>query len=200
MLNLKVVAVTGGVSSGKTSVCHIFKQLGAKVISADEIVHKLLTPQNSTGQQVIALLGEDIVQGGQIDRSKIANKVFKNPQLLTELEQLLHPVVREKVAEVIQKEKSQGNSSLLVVEIPLLFEGKFNTNYDAIIAVIADEEKCEYRFEKGEKNPPGEYKRRMSRQMDPREKANKADYIIENNGSLEDLFLATKAVYNKLTL
>ena len=198
MLNLKVVAVTGGVSSGKTSVCHIFKQLGAKVISADKIVHKLLTPQNSIGLQVIALLGQEIVKGEHIDRSKIASKVFGNPQLLTQLEQILHPAVREKIAREIQNEKSHGKVKLLVVEIPLLFEGGFNTNYDAVITVTADDEKCESRFVKASKYTSEEYKKRMARQMDPKEKAERADYVIENNGTLEDLFQATTKVYNKL--
>lgn len=198
MLKLTVVAVTGGVSSGKTSVCHIFKQLGAKVISADELVHKLLTPQNPVGQQVIALLGKDIATGQELDRSKIAKKVFGNPLLLAALENILHPAVRAGIAEEIQKEQSLGETPLLVVEIPLLFEGGYASQYDATIAVVADDEVCQARFTKATGNTPEDYKQRMARQMDPKEKALRADYVIANKGSLEDLFEQTSILYNKL--
>ena len=198
MLKLRVVAVTGGVSSGKTSVCRIFKQLGAKVISADEIVHKLLTPQNPVGQQVIALLGKEIVKGEQLNRSKIAAKVFGNPLLLTALENILHPAVRARIAEEIQKEQSLGVTPLLVVEIPLLYEGGFTSDYDVTIAVVADDKECQTRFTKATGNSPEDYKQRMARQMDPKEKALRADCVIENNGTLEDLFEQTASLYNKL--
>jgi len=197
--SLKIVAVTGGVSSGKTTVCRILNQLGAKVISADELVHKLLTPQNPVGQQVIALLGREIVEEEQLDRSKIAKKVFGNPPLLMALEKILHPAVRAKLAEEIQKEKSCGEVPLLVVEIPLLFEGGFASGYDAIVTVVADEEVSQARYTASTGYPPEEYKQRMARQMDPFEKALKADYVITNNGSLQELYEATAKLYNQLT-
>lgn len=198
MLKLRVVAVTGGVSSGKTTVCRILNQLGAKVISADELVHKLLTPQNPVGQQVIALLGREIVVEEQVDRSKIAKKVFGNPPLLMALEKILHPAVKAVIAEEIQKEKSLGEVPLLVVEIPLLFEGGFASGYDAIITVVADEEVSQARYTASTGNPPEDYKQRMARQMDPFEKALKADYVITNNGSFQELYEATAKLYNQL--
>ncbi len=90
MLKLEKVAITGGLSCGKSSVCRYFKELGAYVISADEIVHQLLIPTNELGQEVIALLGKDIAVNGTIDRSMIAKKVFENKTLLLSLEKLIH--------------------------------------------------------------------------------------------------------------
>lgn len=200
MLNLRVVAVTGGVSSGKSSVCRIFEQLGAKVISADNIVHELLTPKNPIGQQVITLLGQEIVEDGQLNRSEIGKQVFGDPQKLAALEKILHPAVRERIAEEIQKEKNTGSVPLLVVEIPLLFEGGFASLYDATIAVVADEKECQARFVKATSSTPDDYKKRMARQMDPHEKALKADYVIDNNGTLRDLHDATASLFKKLVI
>ena len=80
MLKLKKIAVTGGLAAGKTTVCQLFKELGAYVVSADEIVHQMLSPDTVVGQQVVSLLGSDIVSGLGIDRKKIAAKVFYPPR------------------------------------------------------------------------------------------------------------------------
>src|SRR6478672_5591088 len=93
----KKIAVTGGLSSGKSTVCQFFREFGAYVTNADEIVHRLLTPEKSVGQQVINLFSEDILTNGQIDRSKIAEKAFSNPKLLQALEDLVHPIVQHEI-------------------------------------------------------------------------------------------------------
>lgn len=199
MLNLKRVAVTGGLSSGKSSVCRIFAELGAYVVSADEIVHQLLTPTTSLGQKVIKLLGNDIVvEGGkQIDRGKIASKVFINPELLESLENILHPAVRDEVEKEYQKIKKLGNAKLFVAEIPLLFEKGFG-NYDATIAVISSAETSKKRFTNTTGYNPEEFDRRMSKQIPNEEKAQKAQYVINNEGSLDDLRRAVINIYNQL--
>ena len=85
MLKIKKVAVTGGLAAGKTTVCQLFKELGACVVSADEIVHQLLSPGTAVGQQVVSLLGSDIISDQGLDRKKIAAKVFSQPDLLLSL-------------------------------------------------------------------------------------------------------------------
>src|SRR5690348_8893921 len=121
MLDLKKVAVTGGLSSGKSTVCQIFRGLGSHVISADAIVHQLLSPNTSLGQEVIKLLGVEIVINKTIDRKSIANKVFNNPQLLHQLEKLLHPAVFNEMKKEYEKAKN-FSAPLFVAEVPLLFE------------------------------------------------------------------------------
>jgi dephospho-CoA kinase len=93
-METRKIAVTGTLSSGKSTVCQLLKEFGAYVVSADEIVHRLLRVETEIGQKVIDLLGEEILSEGQIDRAKIAKKVFRNPQLLQALEQIIHPQVR----------------------------------------------------------------------------------------------------------
>lgn len=201
MLKLKKVAVTGGLSCGKSSVCRLFKELGAYVVNADEIVHQLLSPEAPIGQQVIKLIGPDIVVNRQIDRSKIAKKVFNDPKLLRSLEEILHPAVTDEIKKQYQQAQTQGSASLFVVEIPLLFEtdlGQFNGQYDATIAVIADPAVCRRRFQESTRYDKDEFNKRMARQLSPEEKARRADFVIRNDGSFEDLRQAVIATYNIL--
>lgn len=192
----KKIAVTGSLSSGKSTVCRLFKELGAYSVSADEIVHRLLTPETSIGQQVIHLFGIEILANGQIDRSKIAKKAFSNPKLLKALEHLIHPIVLQE----IEKEylRSCTKYPLFVAEIPLLFEIGAEANYSATLAVIANTDECEKRFELKNSGKIEEYHQRAARQLSVEEKASRAKYIINNNSSLEELKVAVKELYTLL--
>jgi dephospho-CoA kinase len=198
MLKLNKLAVTGGLSCGKSSVCRLFKELGATVVSADEIVHQLLSPQVSFGQQVIELIGSDIVVNGQIDRSRIAKKVFDNQTLLYSLEKILHPAVKNEIEKRYQNALAKDENQLFVAEVPLLFESDLG-QFDAVIAVIADYHTCKQRFEQSTGCKQDEFDKRMSRQLSPEEKAKWADFVICNDGSFEDLRQAVDTIYKKLT-
>ena len=121
MLKLKKIAVTGGISSGKSTFCQYLKELGAETINADTVVHRLLSPNTILGLQVIDLLGPDIVKDDRIDRSIVASKVFSDYKLLDQLEGLLHPAVFRETERLYQEAVQQA-FPLFVAEIPLLFE------------------------------------------------------------------------------
>ena len=186
MLELKKIAITGGVASGKSSVCRFFQELGAYVVSADAIVHELLSPETNLGQQVLQLFGSEILQNGKINRRMIAEKVFKNPSQLEALERLIHPAVLQKIDELYEMARGLKKYSSFVVEIPLLYEIRGEENYDVIVAVLTDEKIAKERFHKAGFQTD-EYERRMSRQLKPSNKAARADYTLINNGSLEQL-------------
>lgn len=198
MLKLKKIAITGGLSSGKSTVCRIFKKLGAYVVSADEIVHQLLTPQTNLGQKIIDLLGSDVVNHGEFDKAKIAAKVFQNHELLRSYERLIHPAVRDEVERQYQQVQKEQTAPLFIAEIPLLFETKGQCNFDSVIVVIADTEQCKQRFLNAKGYDAEEYNRRMAQQINPQDKANKADIVIENKGSLDELEQSVKKTYQEL--
>jgi dephospho-CoA kinase len=188
MLDLRKIAITGGVASGKSSVCRFFEELGAFVVNADAIVHELLKPDTDLGQQIIRQFGPEIIKNGQISRRIIAEKAFKDPKQLKKLEELLHPAVLRKIEELYAAACKKGTYSSIVVEIPLLFEIGAESFYDVIVAVLTDEAEAKRRFEKAGFQKT-EYDLRMKRQLKPKEKAAQSNYTIHNNGSLDDLRL-----------
>lgn len=198
MLTLRKVAVTGGLSCGKSSVCRYFKELGAYVVSADEIVHQLLSPNTPIGRHVVDMLGEDIITDHEIDRRAIAKKVFRNPILLRSLEQLIHPAVQQEIEKQYQQVKKQGITPLFIAEIPLLFESADTHGFDATITVWADSKQCKQRFQDTTGYGEEEFNNRMAFQMSPEEKIKRADYVIDNSGSPEKTREAVAALFTKL--
>lgn len=186
MLNLLKIAITGGIASGKSTVCQFFKELGAFVVNADAIVHELLTPDTDLGKQAIQLLGIQVPFDRGLFRKIIAEKVFKDPNRLAKLEKILHPEVLKKIKELYIQAQEKGTYTNFIVEIPLLFEIQNEEFYDLVITVLSREEIARKRFEQSGFEPQ-EYEQRMKRQMNPSKKALLSDYVIENNGSLEEL-------------
>lgn len=199
MLRLKKIAITGGIASGKSTVCQLFQELGACVTSADAIVHKLLDPKTDLGQQVIRALGSDILQHGKIIRQRVAEKVFQDSALLKQMEKILHPAVLESIEESYKKACRKKECSLFVVEIPLLFEIGKEADFDVVVAVIAEEKIAKQRY-LASGHTTQEYERRMSRQISPSMKSSRAQYTIVNNGSREELFNQVKKIKAELEL
>jgi dephospho-CoA kinase len=199
MLKVKKIAVTGGLAAGKTTVCQIFKELGAYVVSADEIVHQLLSPGTAIGQQVASLLGSDMISGQEFDRAKIAAKVFSQPDLLRALEEIIHPAVFDEIERKYQQVDRDKEYSLFIAETPLLYESEEEGRFDGVISVFSDPEQCRERFVQQTHQSIQEFEKRMTRQMKPTLKADKAHYTIENNGNLEQLKAQVKILFLQLT-
>ena len=169
MLRSKKVAVTGRPGSGKSTVCAFLAALGAETVNSDQIAHQLLNPQTECGKQIVDLLGEEVLVEGKFSRERIAEKVFENRPLLESLEKLLHP----RVLEEIERKYQQSSASLFVAEVPLLYESGWETHFDTVILVVSEKESS--------------FPEREWRFLPLSEKKERADIIIENNGSLEEL-------------
>ncbi len=190
MLNLKKVAVTGGLSSGKSAVCNFFRNLNAYVVSADEIVHKLLSLDDPVKEQVLVLFGT-------LDRQAIADKAFKDPSLLKKLEECIYPAVTKTIERLYQEAKNL-NPPLFVVEIPKLFEAGMEKWFDVVITVSTNEALSLKRFE-ARGGTDLEYARRMANQMPIKEKIMRSNYIIENNEGLDELKSSVTKLFYVLT-
>lgn len=176
MLKLKKIAVTGGIACGKSTVCQLFRNAGAYVVSADAIAHELLD-SHDLGQQVVAVLGSDILQNGKINRNIVASIVFQDKERLRELEKILHPVILKQIEQKYVEACNKGSYSAFVVEMPLLYEIGAEHFYDVVIAVQSTQH-----FP-----VPNDYERRKSRMLPDEVKAARANYTISNSGTLEDL-------------
>lgn len=184
---MKKIAITGGLSSGKSTVCQFLKELGAYVVSADEIVHHLLSSDQNVYQKVVDLLGSDVLVNNQLNREAIAEKVFSQPKMLQSLESILHPLVFLEIELKYQSIKNDPRYNLFVVEVPLLYETNNEILFDSVVVVLAKEEECKKRFTKKEKQESAKFTQRMLRQMPSQEKAKKANFILLNNGNLANL-------------
>lgn len=176
-----LIGLTGGVAAGKSEVLRILSELGAETLSTDGIVHELLDTD-----EVRALLvdrwGERILNGGNLNRGRIAGIVFGDPEELGWLESVLHPRVRQRVIE--WRRGLDDGIALAVVEVPLLFEGPMTEVFDATIAVVADDR---LRTRRAAERGTGELEGRSARQLSQDEKASRATFVVENNGTVEEL-------------
>ena len=182
MLVLRKIAVTGIISSGKSTVCRLLQEYGAYVVDADAVVHRLLSPKTSCGEQVIKLLGPEILTGNQISRKKISNIVFSNPSKLQALEAILHPVVRQEINRLFETVSKNESYRFFVAEVPLLDEAHMRDDFDMVVAVVTDPAIARKRASSTE-----EFDRRSRFQLSQSTKEAQADYVITNQGDLAAL-------------
>jgi len=180
---LKKIAITGGIASGKTTVCRILKKHGAYQLNSDDIIHQLLSEDKTTIDQIVDLLGPSILADGKIDRKKVAAIVFSDPQKLKALEGILHPKLFHAIWQEHKRVLKDGNYRLFSVEMPLIQEIGKEKDFDFVIAVICDEGQAIARSHFSEED----YKRRMNNQWPIEKKAQFADYVIVNKGSIKEL-------------
>jgi dephospho-CoA kinase len=179
--SLRLVGLTGGIGAGKSEALAAFRDSGAAILSTDEVVHELLDDE-AVRARMVERWGEDVVSDGHTDRARVGELVFKHPDELAWLEGVLHPLVGERVAE--WRARLRPESGVAVVEVPLLFESGMEEFFDSVVCVIADDEIRERRLaERGQAGLEG----RSSRQLDQEEKAARADQVIVNDGSVEEL-------------
>ena len=178
------IGLTGGLGAGKSEALAAAERLGAATLSTDAVVHELLGSAE-VRDLLAARWGERVLAGDEVDRGAVAGIVFERPDELGWLESVLFPRVGQRVMEWrLQLERSDPPPKVAVVEVPLLFEAGIEGIFDATLAVVADEETRARRA--GERDHRGLIGRE-ARQLDQDEKARRADHVIRNEGTLEDL-------------
>lgn len=185
MARIPFVGLTGGLGAGKSEALRALGELGAATLSTDEVVHELLA-SDELRDEVVARLGPDVAPHGRLDRSLMAEKVFKEGGEERQwLEGLLWPRVGSRVASWRQEAEALGPPpSAAVVEVPLLFESGMEAVFDYTIAVIADEA---VRVERAGARGHAAVESRAGRQLPQEEKAQRADFVVRNDGSLDEL-------------
>ena len=176
------IAVTGPLASGKSTIVDLLGELGAETVSADEVVHYLLAEDDETIARVVERFGEGVRGENGIDRKALGRVVFGDAEALSDLENLLHPRVRDET----DRRAAGSGADLFVAEIPLLFEGGSEERFDLTVAVTAPEE---WRRAWAEERGMEEEQRHAieDRQFSQEEKARRADVVVENDGDLDRL-------------
>ena len=176
-----LIGLTGGIAAGKSEALAALGRLGAETISSDAVVHELLGSEEMR-DRLVERWGAQVAPGGAIDRTRVGEIVFERPDELAWLEAELHPRVGERID--AWRRSLYPATRFGVVEVPLLFEAAMADAFDATVAVIAGEE---VRRRRAQQRGQALLDERAARQLDQGEKAARADHVVQNDGSLEDL-------------
>jgi dephospho-CoA kinase len=192
---LLFIGLTGGIGSGKSEALAACHRAGAAVLSSDQVVHDLLGT-DEVRDLLAAKWGDAVLADGKIDRAAVAQIVFNKPDELRWLESRLFPLVGAEMAGWrAELQASDDPPRAAVVEVPLLFEAGVEGAFDTTVAIVADEQLRAGRAGSRDHLAIGE---RAARQLSQEEKASRADHVIRNDGSLEDLGRAVTELLDRL--
>jgi len=186
------IGLTGGIAAGKSTALKAFANLGAATLSSDAVVHELLESEPLRGQ-LAERWGPEVVADGGVDRAKIGEVVFADPEELTWLEQQIHPLVQARTAEWLLSLPAE--TEVAVVEVPLLFEVGGERPFDTTVAVFTSDE---VRRQRAAARGHALVDEREARQLTQEEKAARAEHVIANDGSVEELERALSALLRRL--
>ncbi len=190
---MKIVGLTGGIGSGKTTVAHMFSEFGIPVYNSDIEAKKLTNSSDGIRQELISLLGEETYKNGILDRKFMAEKIFNDAILLQKANAIIHP----KVAEHFKKWVSNQTSPYVIKEAAILFESGGNAQCDLVILVTASREERLRRVMDRDQVSRQEVETRMKNQWSDSRKIELADFIIENN-NLSDTKKQVESIHSSL--
>ena len=171
-----VVGLTGGIGSGKSTIATMFHELGVPVYNSDERAKYLMNTSKKIRKQLIELFGKKAYLEGNLNRTYIAKKVFNDTDLLEQLNQIVHPVVRKDFLKWTKKQ----NASYVIQETALLFENNAQELYDSVILITAPKELRIERVLSRDESTKEQIIARMNNQLDDQTKLELADFVIEN--------------------
>ena len=191
----RVIGITGGIASGKSNVCTVIRELGYPVIDCDEITRKNYEINGKIYNVVLERFGKDfLLDDGNIDRKKLGKLVFNNSSAKMLLNSITHPIIKEELLSEISK----YNDGLVFVEIPLLYEAKFETICDKIICVFLSQKYQVERLMAREGIDEDFALKKIHSQMDLYMKKSLADYVINSKGSFDETKLQVIDVINNI--
>jgi dephospho-CoA kinase len=193
------VGLTGGIASGKTFVGEALAAWGCFVIQADEIGRQVMAPGGEAYDGVVREFGSEILApDGSIDRPRLAELVFQNPERLARLNALVHPPVLRREEEMAAEFFALEPHGIVVVEAAILIETGSYRRYDKLILVVSAPDQQIERALRREGAKEADVRARIERQMPLEEKRKYADYVIDTSGEKEDTLRQTRAVHEAL--
>jgi dephospho-CoA kinase len=193
------IGITGGIGSGKTTAATAFASYGVPVLFADELAKEISVRDPALRKTIVSLFGPDAyAPDGSLHRSFLASRIFAQPLLKKKLEAAVHPRVEEELNRQCVALQHAG-SRMVVIEAALLYEAKLSKKMDTVIVVDADEEVKIRRVMQREGWTEQEVRSRMNAQLSPDAKRAKADYVLFNNGTQEDLARNVQFLYSLFT-
>jgi dephospho-CoA kinase len=197
------VGLTGGIAAGKSSVGEMFVALGAHLIQADAIAHKLMQPGEAVYQEVVRHFGPEILdQDSKINRARLAHAAFGQPSRIQELNRIVHPPVIRRHDEWMEEMGRHDPHAIAIVEAALILEAGLLKHFDRLVVVTCLPEqrvqRWALRMNVDTQTARKEVARRMAAQFPDEEKIKVADYVIDNSGSLEETRKQVESIYGEL--
>ncbi|MDO5789451.1 MAG: dephospho-CoA kinase [Fusobacterium sp.] len=190
-----IIGLTGGIASGKSTVSNFFKELGVEIVDAD-IVAREISERKATIDEICNIFGRDILdENGRIVREKLRERVFQDKRLVQKLNSIIHPQVIEYFKE---RKDENREDELLIFDVPLLYEAKMDTLCDKVIVVGLDKKKQIERVVQRDGSSEEVAKNIVANQMPLEDKIKRANFVIMNDGTLEELKGKVLKVYKEL--
>lgn len=196
---MKLVGLTGGVGSGKSTVADMLRELGAEVVDADEASHAVYEPGTPGFNAVVREFGDDFVRDGRIDRQRLGALVFGDVDARHRLNAIVHPLVREWMAARTAEAALRG-AKVVVQVVPLLFENGLERLFSTIVLVYVPEKLQVERLVKGRGLTPERARAMIAAQMPIDEKRRQAHHVIDNNGTIERTRAQVDQLWAQLTV
>lgn len=197
---MKVIGLTGGIGSGKSTVSRFLTELGAVILNADKVGHEALKPDTEIWRQVVAAFGRQIVTpDGNIDRKKLGDIVFGNTESLSRLNQIMHPRMYALVKAQLEDYRQQG-ARVIVLEAPLLLEADWTALADEVWVTTAAESTMLQRLKQRSGLSQAESLTRIRSQLSSAERVKHADVIIDTDCDLDELRSRVKELWQRLEL
>ncbi|MBZ2065462.1 dephospho-CoA kinase [Streptococcus sanguinis] len=194
---VRIIGITGGIASGKSTVTEFLRQQGYQVIDADQVVHELQEPGGRLYQALLSTFGPAILQeDGRLDRPKLGAMIFGNPELLAQSSQIQNQIIREELAG--RRDLLAETEDIFFMDLPLLFELQYEDWFDQIWLVDVTEKTQLSRLMTRNALSQEEAEKRIAAQLSLQEKRNRADVLIDNNGPLEETLRQIRDALQKL--
>lgn len=195
---MKIIGLTGGIGSGKSTVSKFLAHLGAVVIDADKVGHEVFKPGTKAWQEVVDAFGQGIISAdGTIDRRKLGEIVFSNPDARAKLNQVMHPLIYEQVKFRIEEYGKKG-VAIIIVEAPLLLEVGWKSLVDEVWVTSASEATVIKRLKEQKGLPEAQSLARVRAQLTDEERIRQADVVIDTDCALDELKERVEALWRKL--
>jgi len=190
-----LVGLTGGIASGKSYVSSLLGELGASTVDADQVAREVVVPGSTGLVQVVGAFGFEILQpSGELDRSKLGNIVFADPERRIELENILHPLIKARTTQLISEQVSE----IVVYAVPLLVEANVDYPFDAIITVEAGVENQVARLMNSRQMAEADATKRVEAQTSSAHRVARANFVIDSSGTKEQTRLQVVEVWKQL--
>lgn len=192
------IGLTGGIATGKSTVSGLIRAHGIPVVDADELAREVIRPQTKGLQQVVSLFGPDVLAAdGSLDRARMGQIVFRDRQKLDQLENIIHPLIRERVEELKRELRGAGHR-IAIYDVPLLFEKNMESLFDGVIVVACGFEQQLQRFIARNGVDEVTARARIAQQLPIEDKVKRADWIVDNSGSKAQLEKNVKVLLEEL--